>query len=248
MLLMKFETHAREVRRQINCCLTSVVIRFVSHSSKGKHTLNFVLLFCNSETYWNMWKCSASDKWHVNELLCFSLVPWNELPRALSRYFLWDFIIYREIWHTAAKKRLWNLRCYQDRRGAGCLWVVSTGLFPCTQELGMYMVPVGSWTWALWTSELGHCGLLSLVPVGSWAWSLWAAKLGPCRLLSLSLVGCRAWDLWAPCWHHQLDRKTLTSAGFHYLFTLRFLLFTPSGESLFLHTTYWNGLWTGSAT
>lgn len=65
---------------------------------------------------------------------------------------------------------------------------------------------------------------------------------GSCGLLSLSLVGCRAWDLWAPCWHHQLDRKTFTSAGFHYLFTLRFLLFTPSGESLFLHTTYWNGL------
>lgn len=56
-------------------------------------------------------------------------------------------------------------------------------------------------------------------------------------------VGSWAWSLWAPCWHYQ----TFTSAGFHYLFTLGFLLFTPSGENLFLHTRYWNGLWTGSA-
>lgn len=45
--------------------------------------------------------------------------------------------------------------------------------------------------------------------------------------------------LLAPCWHDQPERKTFKSSRFHYLFfPLGFILFTPSWESLLLHTTF----------
>lgn len=134
-----------------------------------------------------MWKWSVLHKQHVNELCV--LLQFNGLPRVLARYFLWEFITYREIWHTAAKTHLWNLKCNQDRRGAESTWLVSMGLFICTQEFRMNLLFVGS-------------------------------------LLSLLTLPAR--------------EKNLKNCRVSLPFSLGFILFTPSWESLFLHTTYLN--------